>query len=155
MMMNQKRFDRNSFLWSTLAWNHRQLGFLYLEIIGYLGKLKKGGGRQTSWTTATTRRDPPWSRSGSSSNSRAVRQPQPFGALGSNVPESLKLPKTITSLFEGQISWKAEASVMGNNWVYISLKNKAGKIMGVLMWCLSMKPWIFFPILGFQRSAHN
>jgi len=58
----------------------------------------------TSWTTAAIRRAPPWRRSASSSNSIAVRQPQPFGAFGSSVPACFRLPNIMTSLFDGQMS---------------------------------------------------
>lgn len=47
----------------------------------------------------------PCKSSGSSSNRIAVRHPHPLGALGKRVPACLKLPKTMTSLFEGQINW--------------------------------------------------
>jgi hypothetical protein len=59
---------------------------------------------QTSWTTAATRKVPFWSRSASSSNKRAVRQPHPFGAFGKRVPACLKLPNSMTSRFDGQIN---------------------------------------------------
>lgn len=58
-----------------------------------------------SCTTAATRRAPFWRRSASSSNNKAVRQPQPLGALGKGMPVCLKRPNTITSLFDGQINW--------------------------------------------------
>lgn len=57
-----------------------------------------------SCTTAATLKAPFWRRSASSSNNRAVRQPQPFGAFGKSVPVCLKLPNTMTSLFDGHIS---------------------------------------------------
>lgn len=60
---------------------------------------------QISCTTAATRRAPFWRRSASSSNNKAVRQPQPLGAFGKGMPVCLKRPNTITSLFDGQINW--------------------------------------------------
>lgn len=76
-------------------YNHR-----YLQRIGVNYPVSL----HTSCMTAATRKAPFWRRSGSSSNKRAVRQPHPFGAFGKRVPLCLKLPKTMTSLFDGQIS---------------------------------------------------
>lgn len=58
-----------------------------------------------SCTIAAIRKDPFCKRSLSSSNNKAVRQPQPFGAFGRSVPLCFKLPNIITSLLDGQISW--------------------------------------------------
>ncbi|MFS7928489.1 hypothetical protein Hanom_Chr04g00321371 [Helianthus anomalus] len=60
-----------------------------------------------SCTTAAILKAPFCKSSPSSSNNSAVRQPHPFGALGNRVPGCLKLPNTITSLFDGQISCKS------------------------------------------------
>lgn len=68
---------------------------------------------QTSCTTAATLRAPCWRKSASSSNRRAVRQPHPLGAFGRRVPVCLKLPNTITSLFDGHINWIIEPNCEG------------------------------------------
>lgn len=49
-----------------------------------------------------------------------MRHPHPLGALGRRVPLCLKLPNNITSLFDGQISYKNNE----NNIAYRCIKTR-------------------------------